>query len=191
MYATWIAVCAWLVIGVVGAFATPKLHKLGPASDLANANLHVTVGHRGKELPCSTTKAGTHRCADDVWHFVGSYADRADGQPFSCLWVHPPKKGKTLTLTWDQVPLAAEVSVVLALLPGSNDGASVRAGVAVDGRARGATSTSHERVVARLSTHVSTVADDPEKLRTLTVSIDAENNRWRLACLQLRARSKR
>lgn len=179
--ATWAMVACWSLYGVAALAVGSKPVPLAPPTDFAPGVLSVNVG-RSDTPDCKlNSELATHRCSDDVWHFVGPYAGRANGTAVRCLWIHPPKDGKELTLRWDAVELATEVTANLILMPGSNGGATVRASVSIDGEPVGTATTDHERSVGTVTIKVAP-SDEP---RDLKVVIGSKNNRWRLACLQL------
>ena len=180
---TWAVAVLWVLYGFAALALQASPRRLPPPTNLPIERLSVQAESSKEPVDCPREAgSGRFRCHKDVWHFVGPYAGRANGAPIRCLWVHPPKAGHALTLRFDDVPLPGPVSATLALMPGSNGGARVTAAVQINGRSVGAASTEHEREVGRLQ-----AARPADARGEVQVRIQAKNNRWRLACLQLRA----
>ena len=179
---SWMVATCWLLYAVAALAEGPAHTNLAPATDLPISQLQVSVSSGAKTHQCSRqADLGIHRCSDDVWHFVGAYAGRANGVPIKCLWSHPPKNAETMIMDFNEVELAHEVTAVLALMPGSRSGATVRAKITIDGKFVATLSTSDERKVATLSKTVPAA----KAKRKLSIEISAKNNNWRLACLQI------
>ena len=146
----------------------------------------VRRGHTHTAELCPKEGA-RHRCGGEAWNHVGPYADRTAGRATRCIWVHPANNGQPRHLFWPDLVIGARLAASLVLLDGAGPGKAVRARISIGDAVVGRLEVSTVPTPGHLA-----VAIPPGPARAdLDVRIDADNNRWRLACLSLQMRGHR
>lgn len=203
----WAALCACLASAY--AIASPSFDRqvapaveatdlVSPPSDAATglpvtfsaldelANAQVRRG-RGRAAELCPAEGSRHRCGGEAWNFVGPYVDRAGGRATRCIWVHPANDRQPRQLIWHDVAVGADLTAALVLLDGAGAGKAVRARIRLG-----------DDVIGRLEVssvptpgHLTLAIPAGPARADLNVQIDADNNRWRLACLSLQMRGLR
>jgi hypothetical protein len=148
----------------------------------ALASAEVTVADRRSTRRC-VWQASAHRfaCGPRDWQFVGPWAGRSNGEAVRCVWVHPPRGGKTLELRWADVALGAHLRATLHLMDGAGHRDAVRATVRVDDRQVAQVETPSPRQPARAS---ATLPPGPPR-GALSIQVKARDSAWRLACIDV------
>jgi len=186
--ATWATGVLWLLYGVVAIAAADGGGDLEPATSLNWAAAEVEMVERGARKPCPRAAGSSvARCSDAHWNWVGPYAARFAGEPQRCIWVHPPKRGAHLAITWQAVELGDEVSATLALLPRAGPGKPVEMRLYADGAFVARTTVDDVREAGRLEVRL---PPGPAK-GDVKVEIDTTDPTWRLACMRLHLRGRR
>lgn len=157
--------------------ALPELHR---------AKASVRAGR--KERGCTwLPDPGRFRCGREGWATIGPHAGRSGGKALHCLWMHPQAKGATTLLTWKSVAMGARVHARISLLKGAGDGKPVTLKVRVDERLLVSASTKDEWLRGEADAAIF----PGRSSATVRLEVEASNNRWRMACVELWMTGKR
>ncbi|RVU44186.1 hypothetical protein EA187_11615 [Lujinxingia sediminis] len=88
-----------------------------PLFDLARVE---TMDARSKATPCPRDDAGFARCGEPDWMRPGPREVEIDGVSATCNWAHP-LPGKTLRITYPEMPTRDDQGRTLTLLTGLRD----------------------------------------------------------------------
>lgn len=157
-------------------------------SDLDGAQAAVVHGEDAR--PCERESEARFRCGPDDWNFVGRYVGDVASARRRCIWAHPVS-GATVVLRFPATPLGpgAVIRGGVGILDGTPDGAPVQLRVLVDGEQRARQTVPGKAgtwrpfsVPSKGGTTHGAAASAPGPSE-VAFEITADDNRWRLLCL--------
>lgn len=138
------------------------------------------VPRDGPPTPCGSFSGSRFRCGPDGWMQVGRAVARVGGRTTSCLWAHP-QEGRSLRITFPDVPLGATLRGTAALIDGTGAGDDVNIEVRVGGESAGSV-----RVPGKggAPTELAIVTERWRGQQAdVSLTVSAKSARWRQVCL--------